>query len=97
MEVCNLKKTPCRHCSMETYNHVKRIGCIADKNLKKNVEKIPLGLYCNNVGKWIEKMKDCPVDTCIKLYQITPEEHAMNARALKKHLKKCGADVSNLQ
>jgi hypothetical protein len=96
MTVCTIKNTPCRHCSMATYTHVKREGHILDKNFKKSTERIELGLFCNNVSAWIEKMKVCPMDTCLKLQDIPVEQMKEKHKIVLRFWKKGGVDVSKL-
>ena len=93
---CTLKGIPCRHCSMATYPHIKRSGNLYDKTFKKSVELIELGLYCNNTCLWIVAMKDCPIDTGVKLHDIPAGLKVKKEKGLLKFWKERGVDVSKL-
>jgi len=81
---------------MATYTHIKREGHILDKNFKKHTEKIELGLFCNNVSAWIDKMKVCPKDTAILLKDIPEKELENKHKLMLRFWKKGGIDVSKL-
>jgi hypothetical protein len=94
---CTLKGIPCRHCSMATYPHIKRSGNLYDKTFKKSVELIELGLYCNNICLWIVAMKDCPIDTGVKLHDIPAGLKAKKEKGLLKFWKERGIDTRGLE
>lgn len=93
---CTIKKVECRHCSLAIYTHIKREGHILDKNFRKHIEKIELGLFCNNVSEWIDKMKVCPMDTSIKLKDIPEDTIRDRHKVMVKFWKKGGINVSKL-
>jgi hypothetical protein len=81
---------------MATYPHIKRSGNLYDKTFKKSTELIELGLFCNNICLWIASMKDCPIDTGVKLHDIPEGVKKKSQDGLKKFWKGRGIDVGKL-
>ena len=89
---CPMISEPCRHCSEEFYPLPPHSTLTKDfktgffKKGRNGITKRSLGFFCNDAGKFIEKMHYCPVRCAMIIYPVTvvPKKKARGLNKRKR-------------